>query len=465
MLKEHLTKYSKDIYPMHMPGHKGGRMRLIEDFYKVDVTEVPDTDHLYKPDGILAESLEKLQSFYGTDKSVYLVNGSTVGLLSAIGGLHDQGDEILVARNCHHSVYNALSLFRLEPKYIFPRMTQWGLTGGIHPEDVKKILAANPRIASFVMTSPTYEGFVSDIGAISSICKRYNVTLIVDEAHGAHLPYSHLLPKSAIEQGAEVVIHSVHKTLPAITGAGLMHLNLPEDQKEQVLRLFGRLQTSSPSYIMMANVDACVDRLGHDETLWVELLKNIEAMNDRLKKMKKLYCLTDYSCEEEGVYASDPFKSLILTYGTRESGRELEARLYEQHKIQMELSDTIHALGILSPADNKKALSRYARALASCDRKMKKAQGEGKTFRMPKQKDKVMSIWAAELKSKTRLALEGAVGHICGDMIIPYPPGIPVVVPGEPITPETADYIIQCLDSDIDVLGVEEGCIRIVNPD
>lgn len=465
LLKDHLLKYTKDVYPMHMPGHKAGRMRLIEDFYKVDVTEVADTDHLYKADGILADSMAGMADFYGTKKTVYLVNGSTVGILSAIGGLHEAGDEILIARNCHHSVYNAITLFNLKPKYVYPRMTQWGITGGIHPEDVKRHLAANPRVVCFVMTSPTYDGFLSDIRAVSDICKRYNVTLIVDEAHGAHLPYSHLLPKSAIDQGAEVVIHSVHKTLPVVTGASLMHLNLPSDQEEQVLKLFGQLQTSSPSYIMMANVDACVQRLGKDENMWTALLKNIEAMNVSLKKMKKLFVLTDYSCQEEGVYALDPFKSILITRGTRENGHDLASRLRTKHKIQLEMADAVHGLGILSPADTKKAMNRYVKALMAVDRKMKKAVGDIQQIRFPKAAEGVMTPYEASTKATVYMPLAMSVGRISAEMIIPYPPGIPVVAAGEPLTEELIGLISDWESRGIDVLGLRDGHITVLESD
>ncbi len=232
------------------------------------MTEVPETDHLYQAEGILQESLKLLSSFYHTKKSIYLVNGSTVGLMSAILGIHDSDDEILVARNCHQSVYNSLSLKSLKVYYVIPEITSHGLQGGIHPDNVAQILKEHPRIVSLVITSPTYEGFVSDIKSIADVCHRNNVLLIVDEAHGAHFSYSSLLPTSAIDCGADVVVHSTHKTLPVITGAGLLHMNLTDDLIKKVMTTLQKLQTSSPSYIMMAQMDACVLHLGNNNKLW-----------------------------------------------------------------------------------------------------------------------------------------------------------------------------------------------------
>ncbi len=462
MLKDSLLNYTTEVYPMHMPGHKGGRYKLVEDLYKVDVTEVPETDHLYHAEGILAHSLGSLTEFYGTKKSIFLVNGSTVGLLSAIGGLHQPEDEVLIARNCHQSVYNAVTLFKLHPKYIYPKMTQWGLIGGIDPEEVRKMLSSNPMIASFVMTSPTYDGFISDIKSINEVCKRYNVTLIVDEAHGAHLPYSKALPPSALEAGAGVVIHSMHKTLPVITGAGLLHLNLPKDQEKLVIKTLSRLQTSSPSYIMMAQMDACVQKLGNNEKLWTEHLKNIKDVHKSLKKMKKLYAVTGYASLEEGIIAQDPGKSIIMARGTVDNGHDLAKRMRKHHKIQMELDDALHILGIITVADTKKALNNYGKALMKMDRTIKKSTGCHHVYRVPHHLEVKMQPFEADEENSETVTLTESANRIAATMITPYPPGIPAVVAGELITATMATSINEWLTEGMDVLGVNKGQIQVV---
>jgi arginine/lysine/ornithine decarboxylase len=277
-----------EVYPMHMPCHKGGRYRLIQDVYPLDVTEVPGTDHLYQSTGILKSSMDYLAEVYGARRTVFLVNGSTVGILSAMGGICEEGDEVLVARNCHQSVYNGVTLFKLKPSYIYPKMTQFGLIGGIDPHEVKALLISNPRISTFIMTSPTYDGFISDIQAIAEICHHYNVLLIVDEAHGAHLPFSKALPASAIELGADVIVHSMHKTLPTFTQSALLHMNLSEDLEAKVMKRLQMLQTSSPSYIMMAQMDQCVQELFQQERVWISHLKTIDAVHNKLKNLKHI---------------------------------------------------------------------------------------------------------------------------------------------------------------------------------
>lgn len=462
MLKDILKNYTKDIYPMHMPGHKGGRYKLMDELYKVDVTEVPGTDHLYNAVDVLAESMAAVEAFYGAKRSIYLVGGSTVGILSAIGGVHDRGDQILLARNCHQSVYNAVSLYGLDPVYIYPKMTQWGLLGGIDPEEVRLSLAANPEVVAFVMTSPTYDGFISNIPAIKEICDRYNVVLIVDEAHGGHLPYSDLLPASALDADAHIVVHSLHKTLPVITGGGMLHMNLAQDLEDKVLKELARLQTSSPSYIMMAMMDACVDQLGKDKKVWSDLLKAIDKMTLSLKKMKKLYALTDYRSIEEGVVASDPLKSIILTHHTIEDGLWLEDHLRRVGSVQMELSDLGHCLGILSVADTGKALNAYGKALHKADRKAGKGKGSVLTFKVPRNGKKAILPWKAEASLHEWVSIEGAIDRIAGAMITPYPPGVPVAVPGEKLSNDLLKALKIWSQSGMEILGIKDGCVCVL---
>lgn len=462
MLKDSLLKYSKEVYPMHMPGHKGGRIKLVEDVYAVDVTEVPDTDHLYRAEGIIKESLEGIQEFYQTKKSMYLVNGSTVGVLSSIAGLHKLGDHILVARNCHQSVYNAIKLNNLYPHYVYPKITQFGLVGGIKSNEVKKVLVANPEIVSFVMTSPTYDGFVSDIKAIAEVCHRYNVLLIVDEAHGAHFSYASIFPESAITLGADIVIHSTHKTLPTITGSGLLHMNLDDELEEKVLSALNQYQTSSPSYVMMAQIDQCVQTFGNNEPLWIRYEQILDDVNKTLKKMKHLFALTTYINEEEGIIALDPLKSVIITRGINSNGLELIKKFRTEYKIQMEMASFSHMLGIFSIADAKKDLLKYAKALVKLDKKVKKKNKKVMSTNLPKGSCMKYTPYEINHYHTKKVKLEDSVDTISAVMITPYPPGIPAVVPGELITKQMVEHLQQWLNHSIDVLGVHDGMIQIV---
>lgn len=463
ILKEQLSNYSKTMYPMHMPGHKGGRYRLIDDLYEIDLTEVYGTDYLYQATGILEESMKMIAKTYNTKQSIYLVNGSTVGVLSAIGGMHKKSDKILMARNCHQSVYHAVAIFGLEPVYIDPEITKWGLAGGIKPEKVEAILKKDSSICSLVITSPTYEGFISDIESIVNICDRYEVKLVVDEAHGAHLAFSDQLPKSAVELGADVVIQSMHKTLPTLTSSAILHLNVEEESVENIVNQLEMLQTSSPSYIMMAQMDLCVRKLWKEEVVWKRLLTDIEEMNHKLSSMNHLKNIYNYSNKEAGVFAQDPLKTVILTKTKKATGIEISRQLRENHHIQMEMASRQHLLGIMSIADTKEALDKYAQALSIIDRTMEKGELDYGYQHSRQQAKQILMPDIALASKQYEVKVDKAAGCIAASMITPYPPGIPLVVPGEEITDMIINEIRIIQKLGILLIGVEDDAIQVVD--
>jgi len=307
-LDKELLEYScSDYYPFHMPGHK--RQRL-GDFRpeEIDITEIEGFDNLHHAEGILKEGQERLALLFGADESFYLVNGSTAGLLSAICGCIRKGDRILIGRNCHKAVYHAVYLMEAKVEYLYPEPTKFGIQGSIAPEQVKQQLEKFPDTRAVVITSPTYDGIVSDIRAIADIVHGYGILLIVDEAHGAHFGFSEGFPQKAIALGADLCVESLHKTLPSYTQTAALHIMrrrggkrtkdsfvsgenggtspsviMPEKAlatgkneiaveppKEhrfdlaRVKRYLGIFQSSSPSYVLMAGMDRCVRMVEED---------------------------------------------------------------------------------------------------------------------------------------------------------------------------------------------------------
>ena len=226
-LYNRLERYGdSDFYGMHMPGHKRNRGLIRNRIpYELDITEIDGFDDLHHAEGILKEAEARAAWLYKADRTHFLVNGSTVGILSAILGSTKKGDKILVARNCHKSVYHGIYLNELEPVYIYPAYEKSGINGEISPDEVEKILERERGIRAVMIVSPTYDGVVSDVREIARIVHRYGIPLIVDEAHGAHFGFHPYFPENANTKGADVVIHSVHKTLPALTQTALIHLN------------------------------------------------------------------------------------------------------------------------------------------------------------------------------------------------------------------------------------------------
>ena len=219
--------------------------------FSIDITEIEGFDNLHHAEGILKESMRWAAGVYGADRTYYLVNGSSCGILSAIGAVMRPGETMLVSRNCHKSVYHGLILNSLKPEYVYPQIIEdLGIQGGISPDDVEKQLEECPEIRGVLIVSPTYDGVVSDISKIAEIVHRHNIPLIVDEAHGAHFPFGNgCFPKSALSCGADLVIQSLHKTLPSLTQTAVLHLKGNRVSRERLERCLQMYQSSSPSYV------------------------------------------------------------------------------------------------------------------------------------------------------------------------------------------------------------------------
>ena len=291
-LYEKLTAYgNSDYYAFHMPGHKRNmelmRARLP---YNIDITEIDGFDDLHHAEGLLKELQENAARVFQAEETHYLVNGSTVGLLSAVMGCTERGGRILMARNCHKSVYNAVYINELRPVYIYPEFSEeTDLNGEIHVDQIKKLLEEYEDIQAVVIVSPTYEGVVSDIEAIAEIVHEYKIPLIVDEAHGAHFGFHSYFPQNANTRGADVVIHSLHKTLPSLTQTALLHINGRYADRERIRNYLHMLQSSSPSYILMASIDECVRAMDERrEEIMDTYVERLQHTRERLKQLKNI---------------------------------------------------------------------------------------------------------------------------------------------------------------------------------
>lgn len=217
---------NSDYYPYHMPGHKrSSRAGEMARYYDIDITEIDGFDDLHHAEGILREAQERANRLYGAEETYYLVGGSSCGVLASIMAVARRGEELLIARNCHKSVYHAAILQELRVHYCYPALLEeYGIYGGVEAEDVSRMIEEHPDCKAVVITSPTYEGIMSDIGAIARAVHELDKILIVDEAHGAHLGLDPHMPTGAVAAGADLVVHSLHKTLPAMTQTALLHV-------------------------------------------------------------------------------------------------------------------------------------------------------------------------------------------------------------------------------------------------
>ena len=480
-LLERLTEYAgSDAYPFHMPGHKrreipDGIPGGFPDPYGIDITEIDGFDNLHHAEGILKDAMETVAAIYGADRSWYLVNGSTCGILSAVFAATENGGKLLTARNCHKAVYHAICLNRLEAEYLYPEeITEFRINGGIRAEDVRKALekdamrcAGNSgdvrgkitKIQAVLITSPTYEGVVSDIRAITDAAHEYGIPLIVDEAHGAHLEYAdqcHSFPKSALEYGADIVIQSLHKTLPCFTQTAILHVKGKFVDQDRVSRYLSMFQTSSPSYLFMAGMERCIrymDGDGRNEMIRYE--KRLERFMERMEGLQVLEVLDREICGKYRTVAGwDPSKIVVSTMRAEDfHGEELAETLRRKYHLEMEMTAPEYVIAMTSLMDTEEGFERLGTALLEIDgvlrRRMESGRKEKAASETPEGLESKLShpvrrmlICEAMDADTERTAFQDTVGKVSAEFVYLYPPGIPIIAPGEVFTDAIVEKIM-----------------------
>lgn len=469
-LYQQLISYGEsDVYPFHMPGHKR-RALPFPNPYTIDITEIDGFDNLHHAGGLIREAEERAAKLYGADRSYYLVNGSTCGLLAAICAAARRGDKVLAARNCHKAVYHAVSMQGLSVEFLYPAITRGDLQGQITAAQVEEALTKHPDIAVVILTSPTYEGIVSDVAAIAACCHAHGAALIVDEAHGAHFGFGAGFPENAVRLGADAVIMSLHKTLPSFTQTALLHCNGGRIDTERVARYLGVYETSSPSYLFMAGMDACIDLIREQGAeLFAQYRRRLDAFYRDTADLAQLHVMRrEDLCKEE---AYDWDDSKLMIYAGTMGGEALHQELLGHYHLQMEMVSADYVLGMTSLMDTDEGMRRLVTALHEIDEKNRKTDlgGEvpeaGFTARMYRENPRRMQIYQALDLPYREVPFDEAVGKMAADYVYLYPPGIPLIVPGEIITEEFIRHIRECRERKLNVEGqgnLALGRIKIV---
>lgn len=465
LLANQILNYSKsDYYPFHMPGHKQMKEKLPNwNPFEMDLTEIDGFDNLYSADGILKKAMERTAHVFGAEYSYFLVNGSTGGILSAIDAVTKRRDKVIVARNCHKSVYHAILLKQLKPIYIYPEwIEELEINGGIKPEKLKVLLEENKDCKAIILTSPTYEGIVSNIYEITKIAHSFQIPVIVDEAHGAHFGFAEIFPKSALSQGADIVVQSFHKTLPALTQTGVIHLKSKWVKREDLERTLKIYQTSSPSYLFMANIDYCVAFLEKEQTKWDKYAKKLEELHKQLGELKNIKGIRENMIGDNGVFHVDKSKIILSVCGKDMIGKELYTKLREKYHLQCEMCMISYVLVMTSVLDSEEGYDRLVEATRELDSQIEEEKDNSKRKRMKFLKlEESCSIAEAEEMDREKVKLEKAAGKICADWIMIYPPGIPLSVPGEKISKELIEQIMYYKKIGFEVQGITEGEIVV----
>lgn len=444
-LVEALKTYDRhDRRRFHVPAHAGQNLygstfELLADPFRFDLTELDGLDVLSEPSGVIADAQARIAQLFGVAHSFMLVNGASVGLMAAMLSVVQPGEKVLVPRNAHRSVLSGLILTGAKPVWFLPeRLPEWGLWGQVTVEHVQRELYAQPDIKALFVTSPTYEGLGSDIKAIAQLCKSRGVALVVDEAHGSLWPLSDELPVSACQSGADVVIHSLHKSGGSLTQSALAHLPQgsavsPEDFQQAL----NTLQTTSPSYLLMASLDAACDFLSSNKGKQrIDLLlQEVDAIRDRFQNdLKVIRCF-----EPEGDAARfwDPCKFYLKH--PFETGEDWGARLEDERQIAYESASPDGVLYLANLGLDDGDFAFFQQLILDEDKRL-----QGQAFPLNEAEEEVSALLTPEIALQPRdaffakgekVAIDDSLGRIAKETVVHCPPGIPVLMPGERIQP------------------------------
>ena len=438
VLQQQVEQLAAARTPLHMPGHK----RRIPPApglgcYAWDITEIDGADDLHEAEGILSDAMQRTAALYGSRRCWYLVGGSTVGLLTGLRALAPFGSEVLVARNCHKAVYHALELGQLQTHYLLPPIDPaFGVYGSVQPAAVEAALQAHPAVRCVVLTSPTYEGVTSDIAAIAKICHAHGVPLLVDEAHGAHyLPFAEALgwQGGAVRAGADIVVQSAHKTLPSLTQTAFLQLNGDLADPQEIERQLDIFETSSPSYPLMVSLDGCTAWLQQQGpqafAAWHQQLCDFDKAVEELRHTPILCHGADTLQNHPDFYGFDAGK-ILLAMGVE------GAAFLRKNGFEPEMVRGRDVLAMTSPCDAQDTLLRLAEVLHAWDAAAPEIPPACAV--LPAPGPAVYTIGQAVLLPHHALPLENAVGQISAEYVWAYPPGVPLLAPGETVTAEFA---------------------------
>lgn len=451
----------EDLISFHVPGHKLGKIynrlgytSIIEKIYKMDTTEIIETDNLHSPDGIIKESQKRASKAFKSDKTYYLVNGTTCGIQASIMTVCSPKDKLIVNRDCHQSVINGCILGDVKPVYINSNINKKNnIIEGINIDEVINVIDSNLDARAILLTYPTYYGCTYDLKSICDYAHDRNMIVIVDEAHGAHLGLSYKLPKTSLEQGADIVIQSTHKTLPSFTQSSMLHINgnrVDNNKLEMNLRI---MQSSSPSYSLMSSLELAVDiYINNGKELMKELLVNIDNFKDSIKDNIPIDIYNDY----------DKTKIFIESKKLGLTGYKLEEILRYKYNIQVELSNYYGVLLICTIGNVSSDFELLKKSLIDIYDKYNKDIFLEEVIYPRDIPIQVLTPREAFYKPKKSVKIYDSIGMISGEYIIPYPPGISLLSPGEIISKDIIDYVVYCNQNGMSVSGMKDSKLEFI---
>ncbi|MGG4497511.1 aminotransferase class I/II-fold pyridoxal phosphate-dependent enzyme [Brevibacillus reuszeri] len=470
-LYEQLERHAKRRpHPFHVPGHKMGHSfdshakDRFQEILELDLTEISGTDDLHQPTGVIAEAQGLAAEAFGADDTRFLIGGSTVGNVALIMTVCRPGDKILVQRNCHKSVYHGIIMARATPVFLVPAVDlATGVAAGVRREDVERALHAHPDAKAVFLTNPTYYGMGIDLAKMAATVHRFDVPLLIDEAHGAHFGFHPAFPRSAMQSGADAAVQSTHKMGTAMTMSSMLHIKGERIDRARLYRHLAMLQSSSPSYVLMASLDLARRHLVMEAPgEWDRLLPLMDKLRERAARLEWLEWPEQAS---NSVYATlDPLKLFLHLRTPQLSGFALHEYM-ERFGIFPELSDDSHVLLAASSGTSARDLDALARLLESLEPQVEPAEERVLLSGVVSShylREQALPMEEAVDQPQETVDLDQSLGRIVAEMVIPYPPGIPVLVPGERMDAEGLAMLQELRSGQTRFHGVQDDRLKTI---
>lgn len=456
----------------HIPGHKRGagmnpefRDFIGENALSIDLINIAPLDDLHNPHGIIKEAQELAAEAFGADHTFFSVQGTSGAIMAMVMSVVEPGDKIIVPRNVHKSVITALILAGATPVFIHPVMDETlGIAHGITTASVQRALEQHPDAKAVLVINPTYFGVAANLREIVMVAHSYGVPVLVDEAHGAHIHFHEELPMSAMEAGADMAATSLHKLGGSLTQSSILNVREGRVNPQRVQMIMSMLTTTSTSYILLASLDAARKQLAlHGREMNEKALRLARRAREALNQIPGIYCFGDERIGEEAIYDYDPTKLTIHVRELGITGYEAEKWLREVHNIEVELSDLYNVLCFITAGDSEETVNALVAAIRDLSQTFysKRTAREVRVV-LPKIPVLALSPRDAFYAETETVPLDEAVGRIMAEFIMVYPPGIPIVMPGEILTEENLAYIRENLAVGLPVKGPEDPTIQTV---
>ncbi|WP_039895853.1 aminotransferase class I/II-fold pyridoxal phosphate-dependent enzyme [Lyngbya sp. PCC 8106] len=451
----------------YAPGHKRGNgMNLLlqnvlgSSVFKADLPELPELDNLFAPEGVIESAQQLAAAAFGAEQTRFLVNGSTGGIIASILATCGTGDKIIMPRNVHQSVISGLVLSGAIPVFLQPEYNaEWDLTYSITPEAVETALKHHADIKAVLMVYPTYQGICGNIEQIAKITHDYNIPLLVDEAHGPHFYFHADLPIAALTAGADLVVQSTHKVLGAMTQASMLHLQGNRIDRSRLNQALQMIQSSSPSYLLLASLDAARQQMAtQGQELMNQTLQLAETAKISLEKIPGISVLNLPKIKQNSFIALDSTRLSVNVSDLGLTGYQADEILHQQFGVTAELPNLKHLTFIISLGNTEADIEQLVKGFTQLSEMSHDFQTISPEFPLP-------PVFSSVVRFSPRDAFEGAsqrrsvddcIGCISAEMVCPYPPGIPILMPGEQISADAINYLHKVLSVGATITGCSD---------